>query len=373
VVVPVVDIHRGVISKGRYWRDDFDFSGFYPDKIKLCGALTRFRWKLTRLAVANPNRDNSTGHIGQWEHLEMPSEDERMKAPSISVGLPVYNAEAYVRVAIESILNQTHQDWELIICDNASTDSTQRICEEYAARDSRLRYLRNPANIGAANNFCRTFDLSRGKYFKWIASDDYCGPEFLERCKRMLDNTPDSVLCTTKATIVDRDGKIVSHYAERQDLLQPRASERFVTSMNRDSWCIAVYGLMRAEVVRHTPLMGNFRGSDKVFLGVMSLHGCFSEVPEYLQFRRFHPDAYSYTVTAATVREFYAPGKKQGIRFVFHTWRHIYEYLRAFERPRLPFNEKLKLIVHVLRMAWWCRGELVAEITTAFGSIKSRT
>src|SRR6267143_929234 len=110
-----------------------------------------------------------------------------MSAPSVSIGLPVYNGERYVRTAIESILNQTLQDWELIICDNASTDGTQAICEDYAARDARLRYLRNPSNIGAANNYRRVVELAQGRYFKWIASDDYCAPEFLDRCQRAND------------------------------------------------------------------------------------------------------------------------------------------------------------------------------------------
>jgi len=294
-----------------------------------------------------------------------------MNVPSVSVGLPVYNGEGYVRVAIDSILNQTLQDWELIICDNASTDGTQRICEEYAARDSRLRYFGSPSNIGAANNYRRTLELSQGRYFKWIASDDYCGPEFLERCKRVLDDSPDIVICTTKASVVDQDGKIVSRYADRQDLPQPRASERFIASRDQDSWCIALYGLMRTEVVRRTAGMGNFMGSDVVFLAEMSLHGRFTEVPEYLQFRRFHPDAYSYKVTADKVKEFYAPGKKQGVAFVFHTWRHMYEYLRAIGRAALPLDERSKLFVHVLRMAWWHRGKLVAEVATALRGTSS--
>lgn len=164
---------------------------------------------------------------------------------------------------------------------------------------------------------------------------------------------------------------MVTRYPDQQYLPQPSASERFIASMDQDSWCIAVYGLMRTEVVRRTAGLGNFMGSDKVFLGEMSLHGCFSEVPEYLQFRRFHPGACSYTVTADKVKEFYAPGTKQGMGFVVHTWRHIYEYLRAIGRVPLPLNEKMNLLMYVLRMAWWYRGKLVSEITTALRGISS--
>src|SRR5690606_6873079 len=86
--------------------------------------------------------------------------------------MPVYNGANYLRCALDSILAQTFQDWELIICDNASTDETQTICEEYAARDPRIKYHRSSRNIGPSANYNRTFELSRGEYFKWAAHDD---------------------------------------------------------------------------------------------------------------------------------------------------------------------------------------------------------
>src|SRR4051812_17741515 len=70
-------------------------------------------------------------------------------APRVSIGLPVYNGGRYVRAAIESLLSQTFTDFELIICDNASSDQTQSICTAFAARDPRVRYHRNATNIGA--------------------------------------------------------------------------------------------------------------------------------------------------------------------------------------------------------------------------------
>jgi glycosyltransferase involved in cell wall biosynthesis len=276
-------------------------------------------------------------------------------APSVSVGLPVYNAERYLRIAIESILNQTLRDWELVICDNASTDGTEAICREYAARDARIRYRRLPENIGAANNFRRVFELSRGRYFKWIACDDSCEPAFLERCKRVLDKSPDIVLCTTRASMIDQDGQVSERYAERQELPQARASERFIASRDQDGWCIAVYGLMRADVLRRTAVMGNYAGSDAVLLGELSLYGRFAEVPEYLLFRRIHPGAYSHEVNLEKMRDFYTPSKKRGTALVF--------------RAPLPFGERLRLFAFILRMAWWRKGKLAAEIVAGLRSV----
>ena len=85
----------------------------------------------------------------------------------VSIGLPVYNGEKYLEQALISILSQTYTDFELIISDNASTDRTQAICREYAAKDPRIRYYCNEENLGAAPNHNRVFELASGEYFKW--------------------------------------------------------------------------------------------------------------------------------------------------------------------------------------------------------------
>ena len=97
----------------------------------------------------------------------------------ISVAIPVYNGEKYLGAAIGSILAQTFHHFELIISDNASTDRTAAICREFAARDARIRYHRQPRNFGAAANFNRSHELATGEYFKWAAHDDLLEPEYL--------------------------------------------------------------------------------------------------------------------------------------------------------------------------------------------------
>lgn len=291
-----------------------------------------------------------------------------MSAPSVSIGLPVYNGERYLRVAIHSILNQTLRDLELIICDNASTDRTEEICQEHAARDPRVRYIRHPSNIGSSQNFCRVFELARAPYFKWLAADDYCAPEFLDQCKRVLDDSPDTVLCTTKVTLIDQDGEVLERYAERQDMPQARASDRMMARNQLDAMSNSVYGLMRAEAIKRTAVIGEYVGSDEVFLAEFSLYGRFVEVPEYLLFRRLHPGAYSWEKTPERIREFYAPSKKRGTMLVLRLWRHLFEYLRAIGRAPLPINERVRLLVYVLRMVWWTRADLAGEIISAVRS-----
>src|SRR6266446_4404377 len=97
----------------------------------------------------------------------------------VAIGMPVWNGEAFVSEAIESILAQTHGDFELVISDNASTDATAEICRSYVKQDNRIRYLRLEKNIGAAPNHIEVFRRSTGEYFKWAAHDDVLAPEFI--------------------------------------------------------------------------------------------------------------------------------------------------------------------------------------------------
>jgi glycosyltransferase involved in cell wall biosynthesis len=92
--------------------------------------------------------------------------------PKVSIGMPVFNGEQYIHKALNSLIAQTFTDYELIISDNASTDSTELICREYAAKDNRVRYVRQDSNLGGPANFKFVLDEAVGEYFMWAASDD---------------------------------------------------------------------------------------------------------------------------------------------------------------------------------------------------------
>lgn len=98
----------------------------------------------------------------------------------VSIGMPVYNGEKFLREALDSLLSQTYQNFELIISDNASTDETERICLEYAQKDSRIRYIRQLINNGPIANFQFVLDKAEGEYFMWAAHDDIWDSSFIE-------------------------------------------------------------------------------------------------------------------------------------------------------------------------------------------------
>jgi len=99
----------------------------------------------------------------------------------VSIGMPVYNGACFIGKALDSILEQSYPHFELIISDNASTDRTADICLEYAARDSRIRYVRQVTNLGAFANFHYVLLASSHERFIWAAADDWWDSDRLER------------------------------------------------------------------------------------------------------------------------------------------------------------------------------------------------
>ncbi len=106
--------------------------------------------------------------------------------PKVSIGMPVYNGEQYIKEALDSLLAQTFVDFELIISDNASTDNTVSICQAYALRDNRIKFIRQPHNLGAIKNFQFVLDQAVGEFFMWAAHDDTWANDFLMYAMKLL-------------------------------------------------------------------------------------------------------------------------------------------------------------------------------------------
>lgn len=109
--------------------------------------------------------------------------------PKVSVLLPNYNYARYIGEAIESVLNQTYQDFELIIVDNHSTDNTEEVVSKYLS-DPRVSFTKNDRNVGMVPNFNKSISLAKGEYIKFLLSDDILHPELLEKFVKILDENP---------------------------------------------------------------------------------------------------------------------------------------------------------------------------------------
>ncbi|MDP2598802.1 MAG: glycosyltransferase family 2 protein [Candidatus Liptonbacteria bacterium] len=136
----------------------------------------------------------------------------------VSIGLPVYNGMPSVKKAIESVLAQTYPNIELIISDNPSTDGTQALCEEYARRDKRVRYIRHKDNIGAIGNYNFAFKESKGEYFFWVSYDDFLDPHLVEECAALLRKDKEAAMAMSDFAHVNMRGE-VTHKMNPEDFV----------------------------------------------------------------------------------------------------------------------------------------------------------
>jgi len=275
--------------------------------------------------------------------------------PRVSIGMPVFNGEKYLKEVLDSILAQTYQDFELIISDNASTDNTSQICRAYAAKDNRVRYYRNKRNLGAARNFNRVFELSSGEYFKWAAYDDVLAPEFLSKCVSLLDEDPTVVLCQTRISLIDKDGRRVGNLDPGTRIDSQKPHERFgdVISKKVSYWMI--FGLTRASALRLSPLMGNYIGADKNLLADLCLIGGIYTIPEYLFFQRDHLESYTRDYCIRGFRDYrneltwWTGNDKRAGWIILPHWKNCVEYFKSVRRAPLKLSEKLLCYEQIAR------------------------
>jgi glycosyltransferase involved in cell wall biosynthesis len=208
--------------------------------------------------------------------------------PRLTIGLPVYNGENFVSESIDTLLAQTFTDFELIISDNASTDGTEEICRGYAAEDSRIRYLRQSHNIGAAPNHNFLIQQARAKLFKWAAHDDLFAPELVARCVSMMDDRPELALCHSYMAIVDERGKVIEEYDYRLATDSPHAPERFRSLLLTEGGD-DFYGVIRTDVMRRIAPHDSYHNAGRKLVAEIALYGPFHQVPEVMFFRREHP------------------------------------------------------------------------------------
>jgi glycosyltransferase involved in cell wall biosynthesis len=257
----------------------------------------------------------------------------------VSIGLPVFNGEKYLAGTLDSLLAQTFTDWELIISDNASTDGTGEICRTLAAQDPRVRYIRNQENIGAAANYNQTFALATGKYFKWSAHDDLCAPTFLERCVEVLDQDASVILCYSRTKAIDESGAVVREYPAKVRAGSLVPHERFYEFVCVPHPCVAVFGLIRAEILAKTRLIGNYSGADRPLLSELCLLGPFHEISDFLFFYRRHAQqSWQAHATRRSQQAWYDPARAK--QKSFPQWRLLREHLRSIQRAPLGWQER---------------------------------
>jgi glycosyltransferase involved in cell wall biosynthesis len=249
----------------------------------------------------------------------------------VTIGLPVYNGGRYLETALSSILNQDFPGFEVLICDNGSTDSTPEICARFAG-DPRVRYLRFETNAGAAENFNRTFELSSKEFFCWAASDDLMRPRFLRSSMKALEADPGAGMCVTSVAFVDDQGRLCGGYREGAGLSSPNLSRRLRSFLHRPGWYM-IYNVARRSVLENTALFRRVYGGDVVLLWELVLQHRLCVIDEVLLDYRVTPktvEGLAAVVSPEAASRFYRFGH-------FRMWQQMW---RVAGGPSLRTRER---------------------------------
>jgi glycosyltransferase involved in cell wall biosynthesis len=281
--------------------------------------------------------------------------------PRVSIGLPVYNGERYLRLAIDSLLAQTFTDFELVISDNASSDASEAICREYAARDPRVRYYRNARNIGGSRNHNRVVELSVGEYFVMGAHDDLREPDYLRSTVEVLDADPSCVICFTRTRWIDEEGGPLPARPFDLRVDDPDPVVRFRELIRMDHMLDPTYGLMRAAILKRTPLEGQYADCDRVELAELALYGRFVQLPEVLFSRREHAAQSTKVYRSRHDRTaWFDPDA--ATQLVFPYFRQLREYVVTIFRVPQRAGVRLRCLQAMAEWTWKQRGQLWEDV-----------
>jgi glycosyltransferase involved in cell wall biosynthesis len=271
-------------------------------------------------------------------------------SPLVSLGLPVYNGERFLAQLLDSVLLQTHENFELIISDNASTDGTVEICEDYAKRDARIAVHRSITNRGSAWNHGRVRDLATGAYFKWLGADDVMDPRFLEMTLTAVLSQPDVVNAYPMTIVIDDSGTELLRSGAALPIDSPDIAVRFGTLIQiQPATNCMFYGLFRRSLMDRARPMGAFLAADRCMLAELSLHGRYVRVEEFLMYRRIH--AAHRTRTQSQEQAIYVP-QSRGLQL--RDFGVLRESLISVARAPIALPTKLRLLRTI---AAWSIGE----------------
>jgi glycosyltransferase involved in cell wall biosynthesis len=219
----------------------------------------------------------------------------------ITVGLPVYNGERFLRPKLDSIIKQTYKEFELVISDNASNDATEKICREYMDKDNRIKYFRQEKNMGVTRNFEFVLEKASGDYFMWTGVDDMLLPEFIEKNIQSLNNDNECVASISKINYYQPDDENIQN--NKKDLeyttlikkIREFVRPRNIFPLNGDfsiksrkylkgSSCQVIYSVFKLEVIKKSIVSESFLGNDwAIFLNVLK-YGNLAVIDDVLMY-----------------------------------------------------------------------------------------
>lgn len=273
----------------------------------------------------------------------------RTKVPRLTVGLPVKNGERYIEGALRALLRQTWEDYVLLVADNQSDDRTAEIVQDFAAGDSRIRYVRHEPDIGVARNFSWLVQKAETELFRWQCVDDLLLPDLTTKCIEALDANPQAVMTYCRTMFIDADGVETAAYDDRMHILDDSPRVRFRRVYQNLEKVNVIYGVMRRAALLRTQLMPAYISADMGFVYELALHGKFVEVPDRLFLRRIH-EHNLVRLPEAEQRRMWYPDRWR--RPPFAAWHLLATLQRAIWRAPMSARDRAGLQRDLAREAW---------------------
>lgn len=283
------------------------------------------------------------------------------RSPSITIGVPAYNASKFLAACLDSLLAQDHGDFILLIADNASSDGTDEICRRYAALDRRVRHHRHSRNIGMYGNMNFLLRSATTPYVKLANADDFWAPTMVSDALRVLEADPEVELAYPMMTLVNEAGVPIQDYEHRLHVMDPDPAVRFKRVLSEIGLVSQLMGVMRTATVRRMRPLRNIPGEDIPFVAEISLYGRIFQTSRHDYLRRMHRDSSSFDRVSDQhqARHVLAAGAT-GIHL--STWRIQAGLLSRILRSPVRPSVKAHLLAHVGRRIVWNRRALGREL-----------
>lgn len=218
----------------------------------------------------------------------------------VSICMPVFNEERYIQETLDSLLNQTYKNFEVLISDNASTDATFNLCSRYCESDTRFKIHSHLVNIGQVNNFSRCYTRANGDLVLMLSGNDVLASNYIETVVDVHNAEPDTGIVYSRIIKIDESSSQIRKLDDRHyfntdfDDIQ----NAYVTLLKNFKDPGSFFGTFKREVLEKLQLMRHVYGSDQIFIGEASLYGNIRCVDEYLFLSRSHerkalPEVYS--------------------------------------------------------------------------------
>jgi len=286
--------------------------------------------------------------------------------PRVSFAIPVRNGERFLGRALDSLLAQDFEDFEIVVCDNASTDKTPDVMRRYAERDPRVRCILNAEDIGQIDNFNRVYDMSRGEFFRWMGADDWLEPEYARKCVAVLDSRPDAVGVTTQWRFMDDAGHVRSIDVPGPRVDAPTPYQRICLTLRllQDPQALLfdpIYSMIRRDALQRTGLLPINPWTDRLLAVELCLLGSFCHIDDCLSTRRSAFERWKERLPRYHTRL----GRKRGHRVMLYVG-----CAKIVKRASLSAGQKLGCLAAIF--TYWLRDDVRRRRQRIMRSIERR-